>query len=403
MNGTRLVRLFLRWVTARAVLHNGWWVVVSLYMVVDARLTPAELLIIAAAQGVASVIFEVPAGVLADTVSRKWAIVLAHVLMGAAMIATGLFPAFLPLLFSQMLWGIAWTFSSGADIAWITDELNEPHRIDRVLTRQARWQLIGALIGVLGVGVLAALVGRQPAIVTAGLAMLVLGGVVAGTFPERNFVPARTARWGAAIRIARSGLDLAVSNRTILALLVVTVLVNGAADSFGRIYPVKLAEVGFPSDSTGTVWFTALGLGGLLTGVLALRAVERSIHTERGARSSILLACLAGVVSLVTLGLAPNLPLAVAAVLMATGIAMPLVRTITTIWVNRRITSQVRATVHSFLAQAEYVGEITCALALAAVSGISGVGGAVILAAALFAASCLIVLTRTGTHRQGGG
>lgn len=342
MSDDRLVRYFLRWVAARATLHRGWWVVTSSYMVIDARLTPAELLAIAAAQGVAAVVFEVPAGVLADTVSRKWAIVLAHALMGAGMIATGLFPAFVPLLLCQMLWGISWTFSSGADIAWITDELNRPTLVDRVLTREARWQLIGTILGLVIFGALAALIGRQAAIVAAGTAMLVLGGAFAVTFPETNFTPTRVARWRAGLGIARAGLDLTVSNRTILALLVVTILVNGAGDSFGRIYPVKLAEVGLPADSTGTAWFTAISLAATLIAVAALHVLERHIATDHGARRALWMACLAGALSLAAFGVAPNLMLTVVSLLVATGLAMPLIRTITTIWVNRGTTSQVR-------------------------------------------------------------
>lgn len=329
----------MAWVAARATLHRGWWVVVSLYMVVDAGLTPAELLVIAAAQGVASVVLEVPAGVLADTVSRKWAIVLAHALMGTAMITTGLFPAFVPLLLSQMLWGVSWTFSSGADIAWITDELNQPGLIERVLTRDARWQLIGTVLGLVGFGALASLIGRKPAIVIAGAAMLALGAAFAATFPENNFTPTRVARWTAGLRIAQSGFRLAVGSRTLVALLVVTVLVNGAGDSFGRIYPVKLMKVGFPTDSTGTVWFTGISLAASLIAVAALYVLERHIGTDRGARWSLLLACLAGSLSLTAFGLAPTVSLAVAALLFATGVAIPLVRTVTTIWVNRRTTS----------------------------------------------------------------
>lgn len=391
MSGDRLVTLFLGWVGVRAVLHNGWWLVTSFYMVVDAQLSPAQLLVIAAAQGIASMIFEVPAGVLADAVSRKWAIVVAHPLMAVAMITTGLFPDFVPLLLAQMLWGISWTFSSGADIAWITDELDQPELIHRVLVRQARRQLLGAVVGMLGVGGLAALVGRQPAIVAAGVLMLALGAVVAFAFPERNFTPIRTGRLRASLDIARRGARLAVRDRTILALVVVTVLVNGAADSFGRIYPVQLHALGFPTGDPGTAWFTVLGIGALVIGALSLHAVERRIHGERGARGAMLLACAAGVLGLGLLGLAPDLTTALVAVLVASGVAMPLVRTVTTIWVNRRTSSDVRATVHSFLAQAEYGGEILCAGLLAALSGVLGSAGAFIFAAALFGASMLVI------------
>lgn len=392
MTPHRLIRLFLAWIGARAVLHNGWWLATSLFMVVDAGLTPAELLIIASAQGVAAMIFELPAGVIADAVSRKWAIVIAHALMGTAMITTGLFGSFWPLLLSQMLWGISWTFSSGADVAWITDELDRPDLITSVLTRQARYQLGGAAVGLIMVGGLATLVGRPVAIVGAGAAMLVLGVVVALTFPERNFTPIRTDHVRAALAIARRGARLATLDRTILTLVVITILVNGAADSFGRIYPVRLTELGFPTGNDGTLWFTALGIGALIAGASALLAVERRIHSEPGARGAMIMAAVAGVLSLALLAAAPTLTLAIIAVLIASGVAMPLIRTVTTIWVNRRTTSDVRATVHSFLAQAEYAGEILCTAALAALSGLAGAGGAILLAALLFLASSLILL-----------
>jgi LPXTG-motif cell wall-anchored protein len=387
-----LTRLFLGWIGARAVLHNGWWLATSLFMVVDARLVPAELLIIAAAQGVAAMIFELPAGVIADAVSRKWAIVIAHALMGTAMITTGLFPSFWPLLLSQMLWGISWTFSSGADVAWITDELDRPDLITSVLTRQARWQLAGAAVGMITVGGLASLVGRSAAIIGAGVVMLALGVAVAITFPEHNFTPVRTDHARAALAIARRGARLAVRDRTILTLVIITVLVNGAADSFGRIYPVRLTELGFPTGDDGTLWFTALGIAGLLAAVLALVAVERRIHSEPGARGALIMACAAAVFSLTLLAAAPNLTFAIIAVLIASGVALPLIRTVTTIWVNRRTTSDVRATVHSFLAQAEYAGEILCTATLAALSGLAGAAGAILLAALLFLASTVILI-----------
>lgn len=390
--GPGLVRLFLGWNFTRAILHNGWWLLASLYMVIDAGLSASQLLLIAGAQGVASVIFEVPAGVLADTVSRKWAIVVAHALMGLAMIGTGLFPSFVPLLLSQMLWGVAWTFSSGSDVAWITDELDQPTHINAVLTRQARWQMLGAGVGMVSLGGLGALAGRPIIIVGAGTAMLVLGVFVALTFPERNFTPVRAQRWRASLGILRRGAQVAMRDKTILLLVVITVLVNGAGDSFGRIYPIRLVRTGLPIGDNGTLWFATVSIGGFITGILALRAVERRIHNEAGARGAMVVAGAAGAISLLAFGLAPNLAIAVAGVLVVLGVAGPIARTVTTIWVNRRTPSDVRATMHSFLAQAEYLGEIGAAGLLAATAGISGANGAYVLTAALFALSAIVAL-----------
>jgi MFS family permease len=121
--------VYSRWTWCRAVLHRGWWLVTSVYLVVDAHLSASELVLIGVAQSLVALVFEVPAGVVADTISRKWSLVVSHALMGTAMIATGLVTGFGPLVATQMLWGLSWTFASGADVAWITDELDEPARI----------------------------------------------------------------------------------------------------------------------------------------------------------------------------------------------------------------------------------------------------------------------------------
>lgn len=391
-SGAGLVRLFLGWNFTRAILHNGWWLLASLYMVVDAGLSASQLLLIAAAQGIASFIFEVPAGVLSDTVSRKWAIVVSHALMGLAMIGTGLFASFIPLLMCQMLWGIAWTFSSGSDVAWITDELDDPSQMNSVLTRQARWQMLGAGVGMAILGGLGALVGSPIIIIGAGIAMLVLGVFVALTFPERNFTAVRTQRWRASFGILRRGAQVAMRDKTILLLVAITVLVNGAADSFGRIYPIRLVDTGLPVGDNGTLWFAAVSIGGLITGVFALRAIERRIHSEAGARGAMIIAGVTGALSLAIFALAPNLAIAVAGALVVIGVTGPIARTVTTIWVNRRTPGDIRATMHSFLAQAEYIGEIGAAGLLAATAGISGTNGAYILTAVFFALSAVIAV-----------
>ena len=87
---------FVRWSWLRAALHSGYWLVTSLYLVLDARLSPFQLVLIGFAQGIVSLLFEIPTGVMADTISRKWSLVIFHILLGTSMVITGLvtpFPA----------------------------------------------------------------------------------------------------------------------------------------------------------------------------------------------------------------------------------------------------------------------------------------------------------------------
>jgi MFS family permease len=397
--GPELVAVFLRWIWWRAVLHNGWWLVTSVYLVVDADLSPSQLVLIGVAQGVVALVFEVPAGVVADTISRKWSLVVSHVLMGTAMIATGLVTDFGLLVATQVLWGLSWTFASGADVAWITDELDEPARISAVLMRSGRAQLAGAAAGVVGVGALASLMQRSTAMVLAGGAMLLLGLYVVFRFREQRFVPAVTRRWSASWSILARGSILVRRSRAILVVLAATFLVNGAAEGFGRLHARRLVDIGLPSDPV--VWFAALGVLTLLVGAAALRIVESQIEGVRTALRGYVIACAAGAVGLIGLAGAPEEVSGSAAVLLVAGIALPLTRTIGTIWVNRQTSGDVRATVHSFLAQAEYLGEILCGLAIAVVARFAGLSLVLVASAALFAIA-IVLIQRLGIDSAAG-
>ena len=393
--GADVVAVFLRWIWWRAVLHKGWWLVTSVYLVVDADLSASQLVVIGAAQALTAVVFEVPAGVLADTISRKWALVASHVLMGTAMIATGLVTDFGLLVATQMLWGLSWTFASGADVAWITDELDEPAQISVVLMRSGRAQLTCAAGGIAGIGALGALIERSTTMVLGGAAMLVLGLYVASRFREQRFAPASTNRWSASWSILVRGSALVRGSRAILLMFAATFLVNGAAAS-GRLHPRRLVDLGLPS--APVLWFTALGIASLLVGACALHIVESQIGGARTALRGYGVACAAGVVGAIVLAGAPEEVSASAAVLLVAGIAIPLTRTIGTIWVNRQTSGDVRATVHSLLAQAEYVGAIVGGLGVALVASLAGLSAALVACGALFGLAVLLI-QRVGGSR----
>jgi len=384
-----MVGVFLRWTWWRAALHRGWWLVTSVYLVVDAGLTPSELVLVGVAQSVVALTFEIPAGVLADTVSRKWSLVVSQVLMGLAMIATGLVTGFVALLLTQMLWGLAWTFASGADVAWITDELAEPARIAAVLARAGRAQLTGAAAGLVGLGVLASVTGRAAAMVLAGAGAILLGLHVVVRFPERRFVPVPARRWSASRSILRRGVVVARGSRAILLMLVAAFLVEAAVDASGRLLPRRLVDLGFPAEPL--IYYTVLSVLALLLGAVALRFVERRIDHAETARRGHAAACAAGAIGLAGLAVAPDAVSGAMAVLLISGIAGPLTRTIATIWVNRETTAEVRATVHSMLSQAEYAGEILCGLLVAVLARHLPLPGTLLACGALFALTAVLV------------
>ena len=359
-----VARVFLRWAWARSLCFRGYWLVTSLYLVVIADLTAFQLVFLGTAMELTVLVSEIPTGVMADTISRKWSIVISHGLMGIGMLTTGLVTAFPALVAAQMLWGFGWTFSSGADVAWVTDEFDEPERIGRVLTARARREQYGAAGGMIAFGALSWATSLGTAIVAAGAAMIALGAYVIVRFTEHEFTPIREHRWRESVSIFRRGVTLARYDREIMLVFGATILVNSGAEAFDRLYPKRLVDLGFPVEPDPIVWFTMLGLCTLAVGALALRIVEARIDGAGVAHRVYAAVCFVGALGLVVLAHAPEDITGMMGVLLVGGVAWTVIRSVSVIWVNRRSTSDVRATVQSFLGQVESMGEIGGGLVL---------------------------------------
>ena len=183
--------------------------------------------------------------------------------------------------------------------------------------------------------------------------MLTLGLFVAAWLPERHFTPSREHRWPTSLTIFRRSVTLARRDREILLVFAATLprerrrrgIRPALFQAPRRAWPISAPDP--------IVWLTALGIVTLAVGALALRVVEAHIDGLRAAPRAYAAACFIGALGLIVLADAPDEVTDVAGVLLVAGIAEPVTHTVSVIWVNRRATSDVRATVESFLAQAD--------------------------------------------------
>jgi MFS family permease len=366
----------------RAVCHRGYVLVSSLYFVVEARLAASQLLILGTVMAATMVLSDIPTGVWSDTLSRKWSIAIGHGFLGAGMVMTGVVTAFPMILVTQVLWGLGWSFSTGADVAWVTDELNRPDRIARELTARARWDLAGQATGMVAFGLLGWAAGLATAIVISGLAMGLIGLFVATRFTENNFTATHERRWSASLSTVQRGLTLARRDNEILLVFAATMLINGAGVA-SWLFPKQLINLGFSKDPL--LWYTALGVFSLAAGVIALLIVESRIDGVGVARRVYVLTCFVGVLGMIALATASGALIGSIGVLLWSGIASNVTRAVSVIWVNRRTTSDVRATVHSFLSQAETVGKGLGGFPLAVLAQTAGISAALVASGALVA------------------
>jgi len=381
-----VVNLYTTWQFIRSFLHRGWWLVTSLYLVTQAGLSPIELVILGTAQGLVVLATEVPAGVFADTYSRKLSLVIAHVLMGLGMISTGLVQSLPALMLTQMIWGLSWAFASGADVAWLTDELDDPENTKLALIKASKWSQAGSALGILTLGGLAWSTNLATAMITAGSGIWLLGLAVFVSFRETNFIRSNPgSELKSAACVLREGTRYIRSRRILIHILLCTYLVNGADEAFVRLYAKQLIDLGLPSSAAPIIWLSILTVAALSVSLLALSATSRYLSNRQNYARAYSVATLIGALGLAIFAMSSTPELACFGIVLISGIATPVMRTVSVVWSNEHTESQVRATVQSCLSVAENLGEVSLGFCIAIIAELLGIPWAMI-------ASCITLL-----------
>jgi MFS transporter, DHA3 family, tetracycline resistance protein len=382
---------------------NVGWIVAPVLFVRELHMSPLELVLVGTAMEVAYFLFEVPTGVVADTYSRRLSTILGVFGLGLAFVFTGLAPSVAIVLVAAAFMGFAWTFKSGAEDAWITDEVG-PENVARSFQRGAQAARIGGLAG-LGVGVALALVDLRLPIVVGGLALIGLALLLALVMPETRFRPARNQELSAArsmLATGRAGGGL-IRRRPILLLIVGIAFFGGmSSEGFDRLGEAHfILDVGMPrlAGLDPVVWFAVLGAGAaLLSIVVAQPLLRRLVSLDRGRMARLLLVCDAlWIAGLLAFAFAGVFAVAVAA-WWATRLVRSLAAPVYSTWLNVNIEeSSIRATVISITNLGDSVGQWGGGPALGGVGNAFGIRAA-LAGAALALSPALLLYARAIRH-----
>src|SRR4026207_2101353 len=91
------------------------WVVMAVYLVQELHLSPLQLVLMGTAMEAAVFVFEIPTGVVADTYSRRLSLIVGYVGMGLSWMLVGIVSAPWLIIALWGLWGLSYTFTSGAE------------------------------------------------------------------------------------------------------------------------------------------------------------------------------------------------------------------------------------------------------------------------------------------------
>jgi DHA3 family tetracycline resistance protein-like MFS transporter len=379
----------------------------SLRRVVDAGLGPLELVLVGTVLETTVLLFEVPTGLVADVYGRKRSVVIGYGLIGFGFVLESTTLDFATLLLAQVVWGIGATFISGAQEAWIADEVGVK-RVGSVYLRGAQADQLGTLVGIPLATALGALALAVP-VGAGGLSMLGLAAFLALSMPEESFrhVAAGSRHsWRRLGHTMRDGVGTIRAQPVLMGIVAIAVCFGMASEGTDRLWEFHfLNSLPFPSASgmSLVLWFGGIRMVALLSSLVATQVLTRRTEVlSDGTLPRVLWwlnATLIG--SIIAFGLASNFALALLAyVLLA--VCRRVIDPLFDTWTNRQLESETRATVLSIRNQGGALGEILGGPMLGAVGTLWTVRAAMV-GAALLLCPVLLLYRRSshgGRHEQ---
>jgi len=336
----------------------------GLFMIQVARLDALQLVLVGTTLEASAFLFEVPTGVLADTVSRRLSVIIGTAMIGLGLIVWGAWPLFGTILIGQVLWGIGATFTSGATEAWISDETGNVGT-GQIYLRAAQWGWAAGALGIVASVPLAAIWGLQAPILAGGFGYLLTAVALVFVMPERHWSPApRQGRSviGAMGDTLRSAAGTVRVFPALLTILAISFVAGAGSEAFDRLRELHiLSNFALPSapQLPAIAWFALINLVSLVASVAGVEVARRRIDTEThlGAARVLLILHVVLIGMVVAFALAVSFEMAAVSYLV-TRIVRRVAMPIASAWINLGLTSDVRATVHSLNSQADALGQI---------------------------------------------
>lgn len=354
----------------------------AIYYVSQAELNPLQLVLIGTIMELSVLFFEIPTGLIADFWGRKKSFIIGTFIIGIAHLLEGSIPEFWAIAIGASLWGIGWTFISGAETAWIADEL-ENEELDTVFLKGARYSSVGSLLGIIVSVLLATAFSVQMAILVAGGMLVVIAIISLIIVPETKFVRLvgeETTSFQQMQQVLKGGLIQINGNSILIGLAAITLFVGLASEGFDRLWGAHFI-VGFQlKEEDAIYWFGALYAVGFLLNIAILKIIETFVKIKF---TSVLL-LLNGILVIAMLFFAKSEILIIAILLYwiiasLRAVNSPLITVVT----NKQLQSQGRATVLSMYGQLDAFGQVAGGPLVGMVALYTSIQGGIIMSAIL--------------------
>ena len=355
------VYLFIEF--AASAFFSIMFAVISLYEATVAGLTPMQLVLVGTTLEVSAFLFEIPTGVVADVFSRRLSIIIGYLMMGVGFLVEAFFPAFLPILLAQVIWGVGYTFTSGATQAWITDEIGE-EKANPLFLRAARVGLTASLVG-MGATILIGAENAALPILVGAIGVILIGIVLIFIMPETGFKPTPMEdrnTWQHMWHTFNEGVKSVRTRPRLMNILGVGLFYGLYSEGFDRLWVKHLLdtfEIPVLFGSNQVAFFSLLRILAAVFSILALRWVEKRVDSSSPLAIGRAMMWVTGGIMVAMLGFALSpLLLLTLCLYLTIDVLRDVHNPLQTAWVNHKLDPQTRATVHSMTGQVDSIGQI---------------------------------------------
>ncbi len=383
-----------------------WAALSALYRIQEVGLSPVQLVLVGTALEISTFVFEIPTGVVADTISRRLSIIVGVTIIGVGFILEGSIPVFGAVVVAQVVWGIGFTFTSGATEAWLADEIQDDFATTKALLRGTQVRQVASLGGI-GLAVALASIDLRLPLIVGGIGHLLLAGGLVLLMPETGFhrVPeSQRETWRDMKATLAHGTRLVRSHRALLALLGASLFFGAFSETFDRLWEALiLADFTFPAipDWSAVVWFGVIDASAMIVSIIAAGAIRKRITSGRIVHIPAALTVLALLLGAVVVGLGLTGQFALAVALYQAAILLRVVHgPLVTAWLNEQLESRSRATVFSMQSQSDALGQVAGGPALGWVATAASLSTAFVVAGMLLMPAVFLYAWTTRRDRN---
>jgi MFS family permease len=328
------------------------WGINTIFLL-DAGLTNLEAFAANAFFTVGMVVFEVPTGIVADTIGRRTSYLLGTVTLAASTLFYVLLwqieAPFWEWAIASMLLGLGFTFFSGAVEAWLVDALAATGFTGEIETVFGRGQIVtgaGMLTGSVAGGFIAAQISLGAPFVLRGVVLAVMFVVAFRMMHDVGFTPEKGGRPLAEMRkIAEASIEYGWRVPAVKWLMVEALFTGGVGIyGFYALQPYLLELYGDPEAYQVAGLVAAVVAGAQIVGGMAAPRIRRLFKRRT---SALLLTATLSAASLAVMGAIESFAVVIAAVVVW-GLLFAATMPIRQAYLNGLIPSRQRATILSF-------------------------------------------------------